>query len=459
MEGTMAGTANPDDISTRLQRIATLAKKSPDMVLYSLHHHIDLAWLQKAYQRTRKSGAAGVDGQTAQEYAKHLDENLTSLLNRFKSGKYRAPPVRRVHIPKGDGKTRPLGIPTFEDKVLQRAVAMLMEAVYEQDFLDCSYGFRPGRSAHKALAHLKETLESMGGGWVYEVDIQAFYDTLVPIHLRGFLDQRITDGVVRRTIDKWLKAGVLEDGKLTQPDLGTPQGGVISPLLSNIYLHEVLDKWFASDVQPRLRGDAKLIRYADDLVIVFSEWHDAQRVAEVLPQRFAKFGLTVHPEKTKLVPFHPTLRATSQWLGKHAVEKDSFDLLGFTHLWRPFRGWGPKLMRITMSTRFTRGLARITEWCRLNRSKRRAVQHAKISKKLVGHYGYYGLEGNSRSLKNFRYEVCRTWFKWLNRRSQRRSLTWERFNRYLERHPLPTAKISHKAIPSSKPVSPRSRMR
>jgi RNA-directed DNA polymerase len=429
------------------------------MVIYSLSHHIDVVMLREAYRRTRKSGAAGVDGQTAREYAEHLEKNLESLHERLKSGQYRAPAVRRVHIPKGGGKTRPLGIPTFEDKVLQRAVAMVVEAVYEQDFLDCSYGFRPGRSAHLALETLRQTLETMGGGWVYEVDIQAFYDSLVPAHLRSFLDQRITDGVVRRTIDKWLKAGVLEDGVLTHPDLGTPQGGVISPLLANVYLHEVLDKWFALDVQPRLSGQAKLIRYADDFVIVFSNGDDARRVAEVLPKRFAKYGLTVHPEKTKLIPFHRPTPLETQWLGNSVRDDETFDLLGFTHTWKSSPRRAAVVLRKTMSARFTRGLTRIAEWCRLNRSKPMIVQQKALGKKLIGHYGYYGLPLNSKSLSRFAYEVRRTWFKWLNRRSQRRGWTWKRFGRYLERHPLPAPKLKRPPTVRVEPVPPKSRMR
>ena len=245
----MTGTTSPRDISTRLQQIAELARRDR-RVLTTLAHHIDIEFLREAYRRTRKDGAAGVDGETAATYAKDLDENLRGLLDRFKSGEYWAPPVRRVHIPKGDGsRTRPIGIPTFEDKILQRAVTMVLEAVYEQDFLDCSYGFRPTRSTHDALQALWDGLMKMHGGWVLEIDIEKFFDTLVHEHLRTFLDRRVRDGVLRRTINKWLKAGVLEAGELHYEDAGTPQGGVISPLLANVYLHEVLDMWFESEVK------------------------------------------------------------------------------------------------------------------------------------------------------------------------------------------------------------------
>jgi group II intron reverse transcriptase/maturase len=261
LEGKMKGTQSPPDISTRLQRIAELARREPKVVLTALAHHIDIEFLREAHRRTRKDGAVGVDGETAASYAANLDENLRSLLDRFKSGTYFAPPVRRVHIPKGDGsKTRPIGIPTFEDKILQRAVAMVLGAIYEQDFLDCSYGFRPARSTHDALQALWDGLMKMQGGWVLELDIEKFFDTMVHEHLRTFLDRRVRDGVLRRTINKWLKAGVLEAGELHYEDAGTPQGGVVSPLLANVYLHEVLDTWFESEVKPRLQGYAFLIR-------------------------------------------------------------------------------------------------------------------------------------------------------------------------------------------------------
>jgi len=295
----------------------------PQAALTTLAHHIDLDFLLEAYRRTRKDGATGVDGQTAKEYAEHLEENLRDLLSRAKSGTYCAPPVRRVHIPKGDGrKTRPIGIPTFEDKVLQRAVAMVLDAVYEQDFRDCSYGFRPGRSAHQALQTLWEKLMAVGGGWVLELDIEDFFGSLDRRCLRGILRQRVRDGVLLRLIGKWLHAGVLEDGNLTRPEAGTPQGGVVSPVIANAYLHEVLDTWFEDVVRPRMRGAAHLIRFADDAVIVFAREDDARRVMAVLSKRLAKYGLRLHPEKTRLIAF-----------GRPRSRDDRpgpFDFLGFS---------------------------------------------------------------------------------------------------------------------------------
>jgi len=294
----MAGTQRPEPVSTKQRQIAELARQSPQRGFTSLNHYLDIPWLIEAYHRTRRDGAPGVDGQTGADYGANLWENLQSLLGRAKSGTYRAPPVRRVHIPKGPGsaETRPLGIPTFEDKVLQRAAVLALEPIYEQDFLDCSYGFRPGRSAHTAVESLWKQVMDLGGCWVLEVDIRKFFDTLDRAHLRQLLRQRVRDGVLLRLIDKWLKAGVLEEGELTHPEVGTPQGGVISPLLANVYLHYVLDAWFEREVKPRLKGRAFLVRYADDFVLGFACEGDARRVLEVLPKRLGKYGLHTHPD-------------------------------------------------------------------------------------------------------------------------------------------------------------------
>lgn len=436
-EGNMAGTPSPTTVSTKLQQIATLARQAPDTAFTTLAHHIDLEWLKEAYRRTRKSGATGVDGQSAQQYAEALEANLQSLLNRAKSGDYRAPPVKRVHIPKGDGKsTRPLGIPTFEDKVLQRAVAMVLEAIYEEDFLPSSYGFRPDRSAHQALGDLWQVLMEMRGGWVLEVDIQKFFDTLDHGQLREIVQHRVRDGVLLRLIGKWLNAGILEEGELTYPDKGTPQGGVISPLLANIYLHEVLDVWFEREVKPRMKGRAELIRYADDFVICFEQEEDARRVKEVLPKRFEKYGLTLHPEKTQLIEFRPSKP------GDQERRPRSFDLLGFTHHWGESRRGKPVVKRKTAASRFRRGVKRIAEWFRRNSHRPVEEQHREVSSKLQGHYSYYGITGNWTALRNFTWEVIQRWHKWLARRSQR-GMSMEDFWRMLKRYPLPKLRIVH----------------
>lgn len=449
----MAGTSRPGSVSTKRQRIATLARQAPTMAFTTLAHHIDLDWMREAHRLTRKDGAVGIDGQTAADYAANLEANLQSLLDRAKSGTYKAPPVRRVHIPKGTGsETRPIGIPTFEDKVLQRAVVMVLESVYEQDFMDCSYGFRPGRSPHQALQAFRGQMMEMRGGWVLEVDIRKFFDNLDHSHLREMLDRRIRDGVLKRLIGKWLKAGVLEEGHLHRPPAGSPQGGVISPILANVYLHYVLDTWFEQDVRPRLKGRAFLVRFADDAVMGFACESDARRVLEVLSKRFARFGLTLHPTKTRLVKFtRPPFRDPLQE-GDHSQRPGTFDLLGFTHYWgRSLRGnWVVK--RKTARDRLSRSLRAINQWCRAYRHQKVAVQHAALNRKLQGHYAYYGITGNYAALHSFWKGVQRRWRKWLSRRSQRAYVSWDRFYRLLERYPLPPPVIVHSAL---RPVANR----
>jgi group II intron reverse transcriptase/maturase len=377
-----------------------------------------------------------VDGQTGREYEDGLEGNLHSLLDRFKSGRYKAPPVRRTYVPKGDGSERPIGIPTFEDKVLQRAVVMVLEAVYEQDFLPCSYGYRPGRSAHQALEDLWQELMAMGGGFVLEVDIKGFFDSIPYPQLRGLLDQRVRDGVLRRTIDKWLAAGVMEDGEISHPDAGTPQGGVVSPLLANIYLHEVVDKWFARVVKPRLRGRAFMVRYADDIVLVFSSEYDARRVMDVLPKRLGRYGLTLHPTKTRLLSFQPPRLKEP----RRPTESRVFEFLGFTHYWAKTRQGYWIVKRKTAASRFRRALVALTGWIRTHRHLPKAVQHAGLVRRLRGHNNYYGLMGNSKALHCLLFEVRCAWRKWLDRRSHSSHMTWERFERFEKRYPLPAPK-------------------
>ncbi len=436
----MPGTPGPDPISTRRRRIAELARRSPQAAFTTLAHHIDIDWMFEAYRRTRKDGATGVDGQTATGYAADLEGNLRSLLDRAKSGRYQAPPVRRVHIPKGTGsETRPIGIPTFEDKVLQRAVAMVLEAVYEQDFLDCSYGFRPGRSAHQALDALWHRLMETGGGWVLEVDIRKFFDALDHRHLRAILRRRVRDGVLLRLIGKWLKAGVLEDGRVTHPESGSPQGGVISPLLANAYLHEVLDTWFERAVKPRLKGRASLIRYADDAVLVFEREADARRVLDVLPKRFGKYGLALHPEKTRLVPFRGPRPGAPP--GPRDGRPGTFEFLGFTHYWGRTRKGNWAVKRKTAEGRFTRSLRSLGRWCREHRHIPITEQWAALTAKLRGHFAYYGIAGNIASPGGFRRRAGRVWHKWLCRRSGRARIPWERFGELERRFPLPPARL------------------
>jgi RNA-directed DNA polymerase len=435
----MGGTPRPRTVSTKQQRIAELAKQMPGVGLTSLSHHIDLEWMREAYRRTRKDGAPGIDGQTATEYAEKLEENLESLLNRAKEGdSYRAPAVRRVYIPKARGREkRPIGIPTFEDKVLQRAAVMAMEPVYEQDFLECSYGSRPSRSAHQALRALWTQMMDWGGGWVVEVDIRKYFDSVDHGQLRDIVGKRIRDGVLRRLIGKWLKAGVLEEGRHWYPEAGTPQGGVVSPLLANVYLHEVLDTWFEGEVKPRLRGRAFLIRYVDDVVMCFTDLEDARRVLEVIPKRFAKYGLRLHPEKTRLVPFRQPQQEEPNGRKGSGRKPASFDFLGFTYYW----AWSHKgkwvIKQKTAKDRVSRAVKKMNTWFRAVRHWKVREQHAMLVQKLRGHDQYYGIPGNYQCLQSFRRQVQRGWKKWLSRRSQNGSLNWTRMNQLLARYPLP----------------------
>ncbi|RMH34281.1 MAG: group II intron reverse transcriptase/maturase [Nitrospirae bacterium] len=431
-----------EDVSTKRRRIARLAERSPELGFTSLNHLIDIDWLREAFRRTRKSGAPGVDGQTAHEYAENLEANLQDLLKRVKSGTYRAPPVRRKHIPKGTGaETRPIGIPTFEDKVLQRAIVMLLEPIYEQDFHDGSYGFRPQRSAHDALDVLWTETMRVGGGWILEVDLRKFFDTLDHSHIRNLVSRRIRDGVVRRLIGKWLKAGVMEDGNVHYPECGSPQGGCISPMLANVYLHYVLDTWFEETVKPQIAGSAKLIRFADDFVIVFSNRNAAFQVMAMLADRFAEYGLTVHPDKTRIVDFRHPYHSGRKREGRPTP--DTFDLLGFTHYWGKSRKGNWTVKKQTMSKRLTRTIRSIYQWCRTHRHKPVREQWQKLSQKVRGHYAYCGVTGNGRMLHNFRHEVRRAWRKWLNRRNRKRQMTWAKFERLETRYPLPLPKIYH----------------
>lgn len=432
----MQETPCSESISTRLERIAMLARQNPQAALTTLAHHIDMEWLREAYRRTRKDGAKGIDGQSAEQYAADLEKNLQSLLDRTKSGRYRAPAVRRVYIPKANGDKRPLGIPTFEDKVLQRAVGMLLEAVYEQEFLDCSYGFRPRRSTQQAIDALDKAATRIAGGWIVELDIRKFFDSVDHERFRQVLHRRVRDGVVVRLIGKWLNAGVMEDGIMHRVEMGTPQGGVISPILANIFLHDVLDLWFKRDAQPRLGGKTWLIRYADDAVILCEREEDARRLMDVLPKRFGRYGLQLHPEKTRLVPFkRPDMVDEKRRAGKEMPTPGTFDFLGFTIHWGKSLAGKWVVRERTSNSRFRRALNSISEWCKQHRHNSIRDQQETLNAKLKGHYGYYGRVGNRGRIWNFLHCVERIWHHWLSSRSQR-TLTWEEMKGILLRNPL-----------------------
>lgn len=434
LRGNTPDAGSPMCVSTAQERIATLARERPDEALVTLSKYLTEDWLRTAWARTRKDGAPGIDGEIWEDFAVGLEERLTLLREQAHSGTYRAPPVRRVYIPKGTGpETRPIGIPTLADKVLQRAVVMLLAPIYETVFHPGSYGFRPGRDQHQAINVLRNWLTARRGGWLVEVDVRKFFDTIDHAKLREFVQRRVRDGVVLRLVAKWLKAGVMEDESVWYPSAGSPQGGVISPLLANIFLHYVLDEWFERELRPQLRGEALLIRFADDFVIACPQECDARTVLAALPARFAEHGLTIHEAKTRLVRFVRPSR-------EHEAP-ETFDLLGFTFYWgRTAKGsWTVKTK--TAANRLRRAIRKIAVWCRRHRHDPIPAQRAALRGKLQGHYAYYGRPGNYPSLSQFYRAVVRCWHKWLGRRSWVAYLSWPTFQAILARHPLPTPRI------------------
>jgi group II intron reverse transcriptase/maturase len=433
----MRDTSRSPIVSTKLQAIAEQAIAYPEMVFTTLAHHIDVAWLEEAYRLTNKSGAAGVDGVTAGEYAANLEENLGKLHERLKSGRYKAPPVERVWLDKEDGRKRPIGKPTFEDKIVQRAVVMLLEAVYEQDFYDFSYGFRPGRRAHQALRELREQCRKQNTNWVVDADVQGFFDELGHDLLCELLKRRVNDGGVLRLIGKWLNAGVMEEGEHTFAEKGSPQGGVVSPIIANVFLHYVLDEWYEQEVKPRLQGRSFLLRFADDFVIGCELESDAQRILEVLFQRFERYGLTIHPKKTKLVKFGKPPKKGS------GPKNGTFDFLGFTHYWAKSRRGYWVIKRKTAHKRLRRSIKALWHWCKENHHLPLAEQYRLLCLKLRGHYQYYGIRSNYRQLEAIYQQALKKWWYWLNRRNRRGKLEWEKFKRILTILPLPRPRIIH----------------
>lgn len=426
-------------VSTKLQRIAEQAASYPEMVFTTLAHLIDEDLLREAHRLTRKDAAPGADRVTAKEYASNLDENLTGLHERLRTGRYVAPPVERVWVEKDANSDRPIGKPTFEDKIVQRAVVMLLEPIYEQDFYAFSHGFRKGHSQHQALHELWEKLMRMNIKWILDADVSGFFDNLEHSYLREIIKQRVNDGGIKGLIGKWLKAGVVEGGVLTYPGKGTPQGGVISPMVSNIFLHHVLDDWFVREVSPRMKGRCFLVRFADDFIIGFEMEEDVRRVMAVLPKRFGRFGLSIHPKKTKLIRFaKPGVGASM------AKGNGTFDFLGFTHYWaRSHRGnWIVK--RKTRKKSAKRFLMSLWRWVRFNRHMPLKEQYKMISIKLRGHYQYYGISGNYRSLSAIHHRAKRFWRYWLSRRCHKGHINWNKYIASIDdKFPLPRPRIVH----------------
>jgi group II intron reverse transcriptase/maturase len=435
----MRDTPGSPIISPKLQKIAEQARNNPEWTFNNLYRLIDKELLLEAYQRTSKDSAAGVDKVTAKDYAEALYENLHDLHERLKSNRYVAPPVERVWIEKEDGKQRPIGKPCYEDKIVQRAVVMILAVIFEPIFLPFSHGFRKGHNQHQAIRELREQCLKLNINWIVDADVSGFFDTINHEILRSFIEKKVNDGGIMRLIGKWLNAGVLDGGNMIYPDKGTPQGGVASPMLSNIFLHYVLDEWFVQDVQPRLKGKSFLIRFADDFIIGCEQEADARRVLEVLPKRFSRFKLTIHPEKTKLVRFvRPTAKEQT------AKETGTFDFLGFTHYWaKSLRGsWVIK--RKTIGKRLRRFMKAIWGWCRENRHDPIIEQHKTLCSKLRGYYQYYGIRGNYKLLEDVFEHTERAWRYWLGKRNSKGYVNIEKFNAVFRKvFPLPTPRIIH----------------
>jgi group II intron reverse transcriptase/maturase len=416
-----------------------MAREDPERQFFSIAHFLTPEALYEAFRSLRKDASAGVDGVTYREYQENGRENILKLHERLKSKRYRAQPLRRKYIPKEDGKQRAISIPSLEDKIAQKATCTLLNAIYEQDFLECSYGFRPRRSQHEALDKIGEVICRRPINYVLEADIAKYFDSIVRELLIEMVEKRIKDGSILRLIRKWIKVGVIEDGRLLTSKTGTGQGQTISPLLANVYLHCVLDVWFENEVKPRLRGEAYEIRFADDFLICFQNLEDAQKVMEVIPKRFGRFGLEIHPEKTRLIEFGRRAFEQAQRQGKRV---STFDFLGFTHICAKSRRGKFTIHVRTRRKRLRRSLAEITEWCQRHRHDPVDKQCKALNAKLRGHYQYYGRPTNYDSLWRYYRRVRRIWKKWLNRRTRGKTVNWTVYEQILHRHPLLRPRIT-----------------
>jgi RNA-directed DNA polymerase len=438
-----------DECPTPLSRLTELAKEDPARRFYSIAHFLTPRALYEAFKGLRKDASAGVDGVTYQDYQKELGRNLQDLMEKVKSGQYRAQPLRRVYIPKEDGKQRPISIPALEDKILQAATVRLLNAVYEVDFLDCSYGSRPGRDAHQALDEIDRILFREPITYVLELDLKSYFDSIVRTKLVEMIERRVSDGSILRLIGKWISVGAVDERRLLKAEDGVGQGQVVSPFLANVYLHHVLDKWFEDEVKPRLKGKAFLVRYVDDAVICFQNEEDARKVLRVLDKRCSNYGLTLHPEKTRLVKSGRAALQEAERMGKGP---DTFDFLGLTHIpERSRRGFYRPGVK-TMKKRLKRGLKEIKRWCKENRHEPVSKQQDTLNTKLRGHYQYYGRSSNFRSLWGFYNTVKRIWRKWLSRRTRGTPMYWAKFQSLLSRHPLLMPKITHTWASSRSPA-------
>lgn len=431
---------NCSTFKTKLSALIRRAKTIHDTSLRTLAHLIDKEWLNESWKRLRKGAAYGIDAVSEKDYASALEDNLSNLLQRLREGQYKAPPVKRIYIPKTDGKLRPLGLPTVEDKIAQNAVGIILTAIYEQEFLPMSYGFRVGRNAHQAVEGIKASIAQGKVSWVLDVDIQSFFDTINHKWLMKFVEHRIADKRILSLISRWLKAGVMEEGKLIKTSSGSPQGGVISPILANIYLHYVIDLWVTKVVSKYMKGQMYSFRYADDILFCFQYRSDAIKFQRVLKKRLEKFNLQLNEEKTTLCRFGRYARRDSINYGEH---RSTFNYLGFTFYNGISRSGKYKVGCRTQSKRLNSAMNHITAWCRENRHQAVSWQARYFNAVLQGHYNYYGVTGNFPSVAAFYRHVIKIWHRYLSRRSQRAKLSWEKYMSILKDYPLIKPHIPH----------------
>ena len=439
---TPSAPSSGETVETKLQRIASKARREPTLQFTSLFHLMDKELLRGCFQRLRGKAAAGIDRVTKAEYAKDLEANLEELIERLHRMGYRPQPVRRVYIPKpGSDKGRPLGITAVEDKLVQMSLVKILEQIYEQDFVEDSYGFRPGRGCHDALRALSRTVETGRINWIVEADIKGFFDNVSHEWLRKFIAHRVGDKRVQRMIVRFLKAGVMEEGWRYVSDEGVPQGGSISPILANVYLHYVLDLWFERRFRQSCKGAARMIRYADDYVACFEKEEEARRFQAEMIERLAAFGLEGEPTKTKVLAFGPRAKQHAQEQGTSKPE--TFDFLGFTHYCsRSRNGKRFRMKRVTARKKFREKLADFQQCLKENRTLSTRELWEKVCAKLRGHFAYYGVTDNSPGIARFDYEAKRLLIKWLNRRGGKRRMNWEKFTLMESRFPLPKAQIT-----------------
>lgn len=424
-----------------IQTIALKAKGDPKCKFTSLIHLLTEDFLKECFRELKRNKSPGIDGVTTNEYEKQMAENIANLVTRLKAKQYRPKPVKRVFIPKPNGDERPLGIPAVEDKIVQMAIKKILEAIFEQDFIDTSYGFRPNRSCHGALSQIDKIIMNYPVNFIVDMDISKFFDTVNHKCLMEFLSLRIVDSNLLQLISRFLKSGIMEEGIYFETDQGTPQGGVLSPVLANVYLHYVLDLWFETEVKPQLNDFAQLVRYADDFIVCFENEKEARIFGVALRRRMGKFGLTISEEKSKIIEFG---RCTCNRARKYGFKCETFDFLGFTHFCDKTRRGKFKLGRKTSRKKFTQKMKDMNLWMKHIRNRVELNDWWNLlGIKLLGHFQYYGMSGNFRWLRNFYHHTVGLAYKWINRRSQRKSFNWDQFLNFIQFNPLPKPKIYH----------------